>query len=594
MTVDRRDELLGGVLSTPKQIEKIVNHEVFDRMFQALWHNYLMNAGSTTSGTYWSDEFNDNKAFNKALYHLSKAGWIVSHTIPMRNWSTIQLDEKKLLKWVSASELIDIRRDFKFNKYKMVHKGSKRTNLTKTTTGAKNVGLRRPGIAKSGNCEFKYDTDYISKYYEAIIKEVTKGIEKAIKKHQLMLDGADYKSVAIEIVDYHLYSKDDTYTMGNSWSDSRGRAISESLGKVFNIVGYKVARALIIGPQGSIDDCMDDLYLSIAELAGKKAKSLTEKIELGKQCVVNRTLHKLDLSKEEDRADLYENIWLERIYDNLDRYDGANWIVPIEIDFTASVVGIEGLLLGDYNMLDEVNIINPEEIKDVWSKGMPRKQFKFATTPLLYGSTKHCTKLWQAKGIKYTDEHVKLHKKELEVGVLGLANDFKNYIIENVTPLPEMNIHIMDEKFTVYCNKYLKVGDYVKKYPIYDTATDSVLTVNHTHTTKVPDLESFKRYMVTLLVHNLDSQIADFICDGVDWVLPIYDAFVVMPWDVKVVRNRAEIKLTEIYERREEILANYFKSIGIKKTNGSVKQWNKLMSKVVPVEGFKASGYSLK
>ena len=434
----------------------------------------------------------------------------------------------------------------------------------------------------------------LHKYYDAILLNTTKSIQKAIDKHLIDLDGADYKSVAIEILDYHLYSSDDSFTMGESHSDGRGRAVSASLSKVFNIVGYKDARALIVGPEGCIDGFEDDIYLTIAELLGKKPKTIKEKVELGKTAYASREFHDLDLDDEGDRADLYENIWLERIYDMFDRYDGTNWNVPIEKDFTASVIGIEGLLLGDYNMLDEVNIINPDELKDVWSKGMPRNQFKFASTPLLYGSTKPCTELWRKKHIKYTKEQVALHKKELKSGVLGLGNDFKDYIIDNVTPKAEMVIKVMDEEFTVYCNRYMNVGDYVKKYPLYDTATDSVLNVNHTHTNRLPDLEQFVRWFVTGLVHNLDSQVADYLCSKIDWILPIYDAFIIMPWDAKKLRENAEHKLTEIYNRREEILTNYFESIGIKKTNGSVKQWERLMKKVKPVENFVASGYSLK
>jgi len=594
MAVDRTYEILGGILSTPRQIAELVDHPVFEDFFQSLWYNYLNKPGSTTSGPYWSDRFNSNKAFNRALLHLSKAGWIVSHTIPMRNWSTIMLDSKKLLQWVTTEDLINIRRDFKFNRFKLSHSESKTDNLTKTPKGLEDVGLRRPGITKSGNNEYKYDTDMLHKYYDAILLNTTKSIQKAINKHQLDLDGADYKSVAIEILDYHLYSGDSSFTMGESWMDGRGRAISSSLSKVFNIVGYKDARALIVGPEGCIDGYEDDIYLAIAELLGKKPKTLQEKIELGKEAYAFREFHNLDLDDEDDRADLYENIWLERIYDMFDRYDGTNWNVPIEKDFTASVIGIEGLLLGDYNMLDEVNIINPDELKDVWSKGMPRKQFKFASTPLLYGSTKSCTELWKKKHIEYTKEQVAIHNKELKSGVLGLGNAFKDYIINNVTPKAKMKIKVMDEEFTVYCNRYMNVGDYVKKYPLYDTASDSVLNVNHTHTNRIPDLEQFVRWFVTGLVHNLDSQVADYLALKIDWLLPIYDAFIIMPWDAEKLRLNAEYKLTEIYNRGEEILTNYFESIGIKKTNGSVKQWNRLMSKVKPVENFVASGYSLK
>ena len=117
---------------------------------------------------------------------------------------------------------------------------------------------------------------------------------------------------------------------------------------------------------------------------------------------------------------------------------------------------------------------------------------------------------------------------------------------------------------------------------------------NHTHTNKLPDLEQFKRYMVTLLVHNRDSWVADEICQELDWVLPIYDAFIVMPWEAKKTRVVYATKIDAIYESREETLETYFKSINLVKTVGSEKQWNKLQNKVVPIVDFKCQISALK
>ena len=78
----RRLELLNGKLYTPKQILELVAHPELDNMFQALWNIYLHKADATTSIAYWSDRFDDNQAFNTALYHLSKAGWIITNIRP--------------------------------------------------------------------------------------------------------------------------------------------------------------------------------------------------------------------------------------------------------------------------------------------------------------------------------------------------------------------------------------------------------------------------------------------------------------------------------------------------------------------------------
>lgn len=591
----RRLELLAGKLHTPQQIRELVQHTELDTMFQALWHNYLMKSESTTSATYWADRFNNKDAFHLALYHLSKAGWIITNIIPGRNWGTIQLDSRKLLTWVSERELLNIRTEFKFHKYMFKGSISSESHKTRTPKGIQDIGITRKGIARSGNTSFKFDTHYLNKYFDTIVLNTTKGIQKAIDKHHLQLDGADYKSISIELLNYHRYSPDSFYSLGDSLSDSRGRAISSSLSKVFNPIGYKDARALVVGPATTLGmSGKQQVYLFIAELLGYKTSTIEKKAELGKYAYNTRKLHNLDLANEDDRDDLHENIWLERLYDNLDIYNGSNWTVPVELDATASVIQVEGVLLNDYNMCNETNVLNSSHLLDVWSKGMPRKQFKTASTPLLYGSTQECTTLWRKKRIEYTAEHIELHRKELASGVLGLANDFKDYIIDNVTPQPEMQVHIWNEQFTVYCNKYRSLGDYMKKYPIYDTASDSVLTINHTHTRRIPDLEQFRRYFVTLLVHNLDSQLADRVANEIDFCLPIYDAFIVMPIDAVQTRTIYAQGLDAIHTDRDTILQNYFDSIGIKRTVGADKQWRRLQSRITPITDFKAQLTALK
>ena len=100
--------------------------------------------------------------------------------------------------------------------------------------------------------------------------------------------------------------------------------------------------------------------------------------------------------------------------------------------------------------------------------------------------------------------------------------------------------------------------------------------------------------MVTLLVHNRDSWVADEICQEIDWILPIYDAFIVMPWEALETRVIYATKIDKIYELREETLEVYFKSINLVKTVGSEKQWKRLQKKVVKIDDFKAQISALK
>lgn len=62
------------------------------------------------------------------------------------------------------------------------------------------------------------------------------------------------------------------------------------------------------------------IFLFIAELNGFRNGTKVDKLSYGQQCYLKSTLHQLDLTDEEDRKDLHENIWLERLYNELDQY----------------------------------------------------------------------------------------------------------------------------------------------------------------------------------------------------------------------------------------------------------------------------------
>lgn len=232
-------------------------------------------------------------------------------------------------------------------------------------------------------------------------------------------------------------------------------------------------------------------------------------------------------------------------------------------------------------------------LKDAWTfQGMSRDQFKKATTPLLYGSSQDCRTLWKAKKIEYTPEQVKAYNKELTSGPLAVADKFKDFIINNVKPKEEMTVKIWGETFQINCNRFRNVGDYTKRYDIYDSTSATVKTIYHTHTHKEADLGQFKRYFVTLLIHHIDSRIADDIALQLNWVLPIYDAFIVHPADAMQVRKLYTSNLDKLYADREVILSEYFKSIGID-SKASVA-WSELQTHIVPVQNYKAQLSCLK
>lgn len=141
---------------------------------------------------------------------------------------------------------------------------------------------------------------------------------------------------------------------------------------------------------------------------------------------------------------------------------------------------------------------------------------------------------------------------------------FKDFVINNVQPKVKMQVRIFNEEFFIECNRFKWEETKKVDYFIYHTKQQKIKKVSR-QVHMVPDTNQFKRYFQTLLVHNLDSQIANHVCTRMDWVIPNHDAFTIHPNDAWLVRKAYLEKLTEIYYNRKEILRNYFDSIGIAK-----------------------------
>lgn len=361
---------------------------------------------------------------------------------------------------------------------------------------------------------------------------------------------------------------------------------------------------------------VEAVLLFVAELSGSfipGSGNTEDKIKAGAKSYISNELHELDLSDEDDRKDLHENMWLERLYAELDVYfrvpksienvafirtlsvnttasyrkAGFKWSVPLELDASASMLQYMGLLLNDKRLMEMTNVIG-ETLQDPWKlEGMPRKMLKTAATPMLYGSAKVAHELWQDAGIEYTAEHVKLYSEEMAGGAFGVANLLKEFIINNATPRPEMEIRIWNDTFNINCNRFRYVGEKTKAYKAWDSVDKRFNIVLHTDTVKVPDLDRFKRYFMTLLIHNLDSQVMNVVMEKsmekYGWAIPIHDAAIVSPAAAADVRKWYAEELYKIWENREQILSDYFKSIGI--TNAAKSQWEVLKSKVDQYEG---------
>jgi hypothetical protein len=131
-----------------------------------------------------------------------------------------------------------------------------------------------------------------------------------------------------------------------------------------------------------------------------------------------------------------------------------------------------------------------------------------------------------------------------------------------------MTLKVFMDRFTVECNRFKNIGDKTSTYQIYDTDTDSIRTVRHTTTSKEPDLDQFRRFFVTAFIHNLDSQAANYVSDKLyekyRWVIPIHDAFIVSPKAARATRELYAEFMEMVYANRQEILIDFFNSIGIR------------------------------
>jgi len=658
MKVQLRENLLLGMLDLPEQIIQLSGPEerqAMEHMFASLWHRFLNNK-SSTSTVYWYDKFESEKVFNNFLYHLSNSGWATIKTLPTKNWSEIELNESKLLQFIDKELLDNARRSFKFNKYRMTNTTATKYNVTKLLGKKQNTGLERQGFSKAGNSQFTYDTKFISKYRDAIELNLTKSMRELGLDGEDFNDDIDYASVSREILDFHIENPNAVFTTGENINDSRGRAISSALSKVFNPISSKDARSLIVinDDRDFNDSHLEPVYLFIAELIGAKQKTMALKALEGKRCYEARELHSLDLvtkqlidkdaQKEENkraddaRKELHEIIWLERLYDELDRYFehkeeqlkdnfkykilmkrlsrarvqksidsinkeidelvslspaiGFNWTVPLELDCTASMLQIQGALLNHLPFLEKTNCFG-SELQDIWTvPGIPRKMFKDAATPMLYGSSQSVKALWVANKHSFTKEQLALANKELTKGTFSVAKLFKDFIIKNVKPKETMKVKIWGQEFTIKCNRYKHKGDYKVRYNIFDSASNKVKTIWHMHTQNVPDLEQFRRFFITLLIHSIDSVIMDYICKFINWIISIHDAAIVSPIDAQETRTLYCSQIDKIHNERQTILSEYFESIGI--DSSSAMDWKRVREAILPAIDFKCQPMAMK
>lgn len=242
-----RETILAGHLEYPgsRILEEYPEQEKDIHAFwNALWVNFLRD--QETSGLFWYERLG-GKLYNDVVRTASYCGWLTSHSLSARRWASVSLNEDKLLEYVTPDELQEVRKKFQYKKYLLDCREAHASTLVRQNGKTKRTGLVRTGFRDAGNTQFGYDMAALDKYADAVKLNLTKSMDKIRKDYpDMRSDSASYDNVVVGIYEWHLENAEEVFTTGDNINDSRGRAISQSLRKVFNPISSKDARAALV------------------------------------------------------------------------------------------------------------------------------------------------------------------------------------------------------------------------------------------------------------------------------------------------------------------------------------------------------------
>ncbi len=244
---DIRSELLEGRLIFPgnKLFEKYPKQEkLIKRFWKVLFLNYLNE--NATNALKWYEELG-MKVYNDLVRRLSHHGWVVSNSLTGRKWADVELCTSKLLEFVTAEELEEIKAEYKYDRYILDCSESTKSTVVRQNGESRYTGLKREGFMAAGNTQFGFDVEVLKKYEDTVIKNLTKSMDKVRHMYpEMKTTDSSYDEVSKGIYGWHTRNSDEVFTTGENVNDSRGRAISSSLSKVFNPISNKDARACLV------------------------------------------------------------------------------------------------------------------------------------------------------------------------------------------------------------------------------------------------------------------------------------------------------------------------------------------------------------
>lgn len=242
-----RERILQGKLDFPgsKLLETYPEQEQEMLAFwKAVWFNFLND--NDTNGLYWYEKLGI-KLYNDVVRRLCHHKWLKSSSLSGRRWASVELNLDKLLEFVTEDELEDVKAKYKYSKYVLGFEDSRASTLVRQNGETKRTGLKRNGFRDAGNTQFGYDMAALERYEPAVIKNLTKSMDKIRHLYPEMKNTqSSYDSVSVGIYEWHKENRFDVFTTGNSISDSRGRAISDALSRVANPISSKDFRSALI------------------------------------------------------------------------------------------------------------------------------------------------------------------------------------------------------------------------------------------------------------------------------------------------------------------------------------------------------------
>ena len=163
---------------------------------------------------------------------------------------------------------------------------------------------------------------------------------------------------------------------------------------------------------------------------------------------------------------------------------------------------------------------------------------------------------------------------------------FRNLIVEHANPSEWVNVSMgeADDNFRVQCPKDAHTSrKRESRYAIWDTLLEKLVVHTRTENVTVPDLKQFRTYFVSLLIHNRDGWVMDYVLRGlhdrgITNVFDIHDAYICNPADAGTIRSLYGEAVKTVYNNRNVIIPAYFKSIGM--GAAGAKAWGELVKLV--------------